>query len=463
MFNTIETLESRTLLSGVTLITHGWNGDIDHWINRMSDDLIARMGGADAATRYTLTLRENSNGAAYVQNFAVNPGFKHVQETTKGEIILVVDWTTMDTDVNHPLTEIASVITNFMENTDADGIRLASLPIHTISQSRGTALLDAIAQSFGKAGIWVDQQTNIDPHPISQMGDPAQTTYDNVAFYDNYWRDDGDPNNGDTDGQPVAGAYNLNTTWVQDHHDGWAHIVMPGYYDGSINLTATDDGEAPIQAQYWYGDGSTPTTFPSRTQTGFLYTQFMGGARPLSGVWAAQQGTGTRANTTSAVGDQWGNIGDIRVLNDGGTVRAGKTLTYRYIHQDRDTFSNVTFFLDTDTNPFNNNNARTLRRTNLQFNTGIVPNRSNGGTTGIAPGSYYIYARFDDSQGHRRYNYSQSFTVAPDPHAVTHAVTQSVSHVSVYGPPPPPISAASGFFSTTPMSKDVSSLRSLIA
>src|SRR5256885_874420 len=82
------------------------------------------------------------------------------------------------------------------------------------------------------------------PHPIAVLNDAPPTIYDNVAFVDNYWRTDFNPNNEDHDGQSVDGAYNLNAQWLQDHWDGYysAHLAPSGYYTGTIDYAATFGG-----------------------------------------------------------------------------------------------------------------------------------------------------------------------------------------------------------------------------
>src|SRR5205823_1254433 len=135
-------------------------------------------------------------------------------------------------------------------------------------------------------------------------------TFDNVAFSDTYWRSDGDANNLDFDGEPVAGSHNqsLNNS-VQQNFIGLAHRSVPSYYDGTVNLKTADGGDAPIMSS-WYGTGGDK---PARDQTGYVFSRLAGGARPADGLWAASGGTASREPAGQS-GSQWPEVSDVRVL-----------------------------------------------------------------------------------------------------------------------------------------------------
>jgi hypothetical protein len=220
---------------------------------------------------------------------------------------------------------------------------------------------------------------------------------------DNYWRWDGNPNNTSTNGSPVNGAYNLNVWWLDSEYTGWsmAHVVPAGYYVGTIDTTTNWGGEGPIYPD-WYGN--TPDK-PARDQTGFIYTSIVGAARPLSGVWSASGGTGARTPTGQS-GSQWANVTDVKVTS-GTTFTSGQTIQMSYLRGDRDSNATVTFYLDSDQNPYNGSFAKTLGSTSFSSSPTPTSAQASGATDGVATGSYYVCAAVTDSAGHTRYAYSK--------------------------------------------------------
>jgi hypothetical protein len=399
----VETLESRTLFAGVTLITHGRDGHIWGFNQAVADDITKRLGGPAQAPEYLLKLTPDPTDGHLVPTVTHIDGTGTPQTSTSGEIILLIDWTSVDTNVDYQLPYIAGVITSVMNSNAVGGVRLSELPIHGISISRGTGLLDEIAKSLGQQGVWVDQETYCDPNPVEVMGDAPPTVYDNVAFVDNYWRWDGNPDNSSTNGSPVNGAYNLNVWWLDNQSIGWAldHLVPGGYYVGTIDTTTNWGGEGPIYSD-WYGN--TPDK-PARDQTGFIYTNIVGAARPLSGVWSASGGTGARTPTGQS-GSQWANVTDVKVTS-GTTFTSGQTIQLSYLGGDRDSNANVTFYLDSDQNPYNGSFAKTLGSASFSSSSTPIGSQASGATDGVATGSYYVCAAVTDSAGHTRYAYSR--------------------------------------------------------
>src|SRR4051794_1430494 len=186
----VEGMEARTFLAGVTLLSHGWNGGLGGWLEATANGISARLGGNSQVPRYILHVRPNNNGVLFGSIEHVN-GTAFPDNNGHGEIILITDWTTISTDTHYSLRNIGDVIGDYMTSQTVDGIRLASLPIHAVSLSRGTGAIDEIARALGERGVWVDQETYCDPFPlINEMGDNFETIYDNVEFVDNYWRTD---------------------------------------------------------------------------------------------------------------------------------------------------------------------------------------------------------------------------------------------------------------------------------
>lgn len=403
-----ENLEERRLFAGVTLLTHGRDGHLWGFVDTAVAAITARVGGPSQAPRYVLTLAPDANKNLLVQSIKHVDGTGTPQSSSKNEIILVVDWTSVDKDIDYPLHKVAKVVGDFLLTTPVDGVKLAELPLHQISISRGTGLLDEISKVLAKSGVWVDQQTYTDPNPVAANFDAPPAIYENVAFVDNYWRTDGNPNNLSTNGRSVEGAYNLHAQWLDDNISGWAskHLVPAGYYVGTIDLNTNNGGEGPIYAQ-WYGDSPDK---PARDQTGYLYSRVIGGARPTSGLWSASGGSASRISVDHE-GDQWANITDLSVAG-GNSVAAESTVQLQYLYQDRDSSTRIGFYLDVDQNPYNNNNVNeSLNVTKPNASDSPVSATTNVSFAGVGSGQYWIYAKISDDQGHVRYAYTRQLSV----------------------------------------------------
>jgi hypothetical protein len=437
----IESLERRQLLAGITILAPAWDGGLNGWLNTAENDITADLGGPQNVPRYILTVAPNSGGTLVVQGVTHVAGTGTPQANNPGQILVTLDYTSIATNPNYPASETAALVTNFMENDPVDGVTWASLPIHLISTSIGTAITDAIAQSLDTSGIWVDQETYLDPNPDTSAPffDPLNAVYDNVEFADDYYRLN--PNDTNTNaipqGHPIDGAYNLELTWVQADFSGFgiAHLAPPAYYDGTIapSTVGGSDGDGPIHTD-WYGDGSTPTTFPSASQTGFLYTNIEGGTRPASGLWAASGGSGDRTAVTHS-GTQWPNVSDVNPITT--TAASNTTLQLNYIHEDQSEADNITFSLDTDQNPYNGTGYTIGTATNLASSNSISSGSFTGSLNGVPAGTYYVVAQATDSSGLARYDYSiGKVTITPGVITVTNAahsnpgiVTGNTSHL----------------------------------
>ncbi|MBC8106528.1 MAG: hypothetical protein H7Z14_08060, partial [Anaerolineae bacterium] len=201
--------------------------------------------------------------------------------------------------------------------------------------------------------------------------------------------------------------YNLYQQFINDHADGYelVHLAPASYYVATINLNTHDGGEGPIHDD-WFGNSADK---PARDKTGFYYSNIIGGPRPLDGVWAASGGSGQRTASGSD-GAQFPNIADLRPTN--GNISAGDPIEIRYIQQDRDSGATVTFYLDRDRNPYNDNFANTLGQTTFGANSAITNGTYTASSAGVAKGSYWLTAKVVDDGGRTRYAYSRSVTVS---------------------------------------------------
>jgi hypothetical protein len=366
----------------------------------MTNSITAQEGGSSQVPLYELTVDStpSDSGGPLAGSIQQLSG-PTPQANISGDIIVQVNYYNISADVAYSSAYIGSVIANYMMNTPVDGITLASLPIHLLAVSRGSAICDAMAQTLGQSGVWVDQETYLDPDPIAAQGDPPTTLYDNVEFSDDYWRNDGSASQ-IGDGHPVAGAYNFNLYWIDSEGftSTFEHLAPAAYYIGTIDQTLTDDGDGPILSS-WYSD--TPT-MPARDDTGWIYSDLVGAPRPLSGVWAASGGTGTRTPAGQS-GTQWGNISDLAV-SSGGTVIDGNSIQASYLHEDRGGSDTVTFYLDSDRNPYDGFSSQ-IGTTTLAESASPTNQTTTLSTVGVAPGTYWLCAQVTNSAGNTRYAY----------------------------------------------------------
>ena len=429
----LESLEPRRLFAGVTIIAHGLDGTIAGWVTDAAAEVANRAGGTSSAAVYTLTVGR-SNGNIAVLSYTRDSGYSAPTSLGACEIVIKLDWSTVS-DSSASTGDVAGVVASFIRSKPSGEVRLAELPIHLIGFSRGGSLVTAIARSLGRSGVWVDQQTNLDPHPIDGIneprnenyGDTAMATFDNVAFSDTYWRSAGSPgDNGDYDGEAVSGSHNLNVTGVQQLNVNNAHQSVQTYYSGTIDLSATSAGGISINSG-WYD--SSPSK-PARSATGFLFSRIVGGARPADGLWSAQGGSAARSAAGKS-GSQWANVGDLKVMG-GYTFSAGSTIQIRNIRQDRDTGATLSLFLDRDRNPYDGT-TKTIRKASISAGDSIQSGRLSGSTSGVSAGRYFIGAKITDADGHTRYAYGKRITLTSGTRAVTHAL----SYVPATAPPTP--------------------------
>src|SRR4051812_22378511 len=207
-----EVLEGRELLAGVTILTHGYNGDITGWVATAANDIANRIGTADTS-RYVMTVDRDAQGQLAVTSFTRDGG-PGIENSVNGEAIVRLDWSKVS---NGDFSTVAggNVVADYLMNAHGPEHALAALPMHLIGHSRGTSLMTVVAQRLGERGVWVDQLTSLDPHPVDghddflniNFGDQSMQTWDNITFADDYWRTDGNTQNLDFDGEHVAGAH----------------------------------------------------------------------------------------------------------------------------------------------------------------------------------------------------------------------------------------------------------------
>ncbi|MGH7176541.1 MAG: hypothetical protein ACREJC_04090, partial [Tepidisphaeraceae bacterium] len=402
-----EPLEPRRMLAGVTLLTHGFLGNINGWVKSVADGIVTRAGGRQSASQYVMRVDRNSAGSLAVTSFTLERGSSDARTTRAAEIIIKLDWSRVSGG-SVSTTQVGNVVGDFLRRGNSLTPTLTSVPLQLIGHSRGASLNVAISQYLGRLGIFVEQNTFLDPVPLNSFpfdfGDAAMNVFDNVAFSDNYWRSNGNPISVEPNGRSVNGTYqgNLNQT-VQVVNSGSPHNSVPAYYFGTINYTATTDGVATIFPS-WYGINNDR---PPRDRTGYLFSRIMNGTRPANGVGIAYGGTARRVGAGQSSAGQWPNLTDLSVL-EGSSISAGQNITLRFLRQDRDSTASYEFFLDNDQNPFNNTNASVFKLTGRTFSQAdaITATRLAARTVGAAPGTYFVYCKTADPGGRIRFAYS---------------------------------------------------------
>jgi Ca2+-binding RTX toxin-like protein len=407
-------LEPRHLLAGVTLLIHGNSGNITGWVAKAADYIKQRAGGGSAVSTAVLTIGKNASNKLAVLGYATESGSPAITAATQGELILKVDWSAVASAAASTV-QVGNLVADFLLTDPGNGLPLAQLPIHLVGHSRGASMDVAIAQALGKRGVWVDQMTLLDAHPVDGVndfangnyGDVAMTTPSNVYFADGYWRTDGNTQNFDFDGEPTPGAYNLNLQdSVQQSFFVSAHSAVTAWYNGTINTSATAGGEQPIQSG-WY---SGTATKPARDQTGFAYSRLGGLTQPESGVGTNFGGTGARTSPGKASGSQSPNALAVQVNT--ATFSTGRDLTVSALTGDADSSATVQFFVDRDRNPYNGNSALTLAGVATNGATKRV--RQTFTTVDLTPGSYYLGVAVTDGS-RTRYAYRQAAVTAQSP------------------------------------------------
>ena len=408
-------------------------------------------GGISKVPQYTMVI----NSTFIDQGLRVS-SFKHdfgtpdpSDEQANGEIIVKVDWGAVSggppyvqTDLLAPL--VADYITD-KTKTQAAGLdhALAESPIHMIGHSRGASLMSRLASLLAVRGLWVDQLTMLDPHPLTypdalvyktsstpfrtQRPDPPIVLSSNVTFAESYWREDGLNRQQplDFDGQDVNGALNRQLDEEVLSQDGYTlslfslspeHSDVHLWYHGTIDTGEETFADAYDGTQYvtstmrqtWYSSADD-----RGRKTGFYYSRIGGGAadRPASGLHTAVVSAGN-----------WPNIENVSIMSWHRSFTLGQVIPVEYEFQDFDSGGTITFSLDQDLNPYNlSNNASPISFNPFNYDSTGASRSSATRGLGTAdynePGTYYVLAAISDGT-RTRFAYCPEtieLTRAPDP------------------------------------------------
>lgn len=422
---------SASLGGGLTMITHGYDGDITGWVNGTARAIpdYYRFPGTNFSL-YSLSVTDN-NGFYYLTTTRI--GGDQPSKTDSGEILIELDWSQLAGGIfsTYSTYSVATAVawgllqTNLV--TELGEHALAEMPIHLVGHSRGGSLMSEVSRLLGTNGIWVDHLTTLDPHPLNNDGffdlpsgvDAPVRTYANVLFHDNYWQDLG---NGitDPDGEQVAGAYSrqlrylaggyFNAGSVAPNHAN-THLWYYGTIDFGMPATDTEASISSPERDDWW---NSYESFGVRA--GFQYSLIGGGDRlspdqPLGpGSATISEGYNHFTNRTALISNsgEWPNLVrfdrlDTNVVTQGGTIPM--TLQYEWA-KPGSSVATIAFYLDDDFNPLNNNDHLIGQSTvsgaaSLMSGTLSLPID----VTNAAPGVHSIYAKI--SGGNRsRYLYA---------------------------------------------------------
>ncbi len=440
---------------GVTVITHGFSGNITDWILPMAAEMPGYPGfpGADL-TCYDVDIEKSVSSYRYEVRLLDGP---QPQLGDSGEIVIKLDWSSVATDLSTSSTDVAEAAALALLDPDFQaqlgGRPLVELPLHLIGYSRGASVVSDICRELGERGVWVDHLTLLDPVPVgTPYGDAAISIYENVLYADNFYQSLGGfltPM-----GTSYPGCFNRNLTRLDGGYSGSFsnHYDPHLWYHGTIGLaTPTSDTQATLGANeraLWYADAENE----GRT-AGFHYSRIGGGDRlatlvPVDGTSASIRdgynrrwdlGAGAGNNNRSALPQfvpEWPNLITLDRPSPG-TVGEGETIELQMRYQCGGTGGTVTPFLDRDRNPWNANEWEFEEFAVSPTGAGAVAAVDVSMTMPAASAGRWAAGMMIESNGNRRYLYLGSdLVVAPRARILTESAGYdgNVFSFAVVGP-----------------------------
>jgi hypothetical protein len=414
--------------AGVTIITHGFNGNVDDWITPMAQQIPNYdLFPGSTFSRYQLTVASDYS-MSQSRVGGVSPLI-----SDSGEIIIELDWSSRASDPFNASQDIAAAVVPVLLSStfvpELGGRSLAEFPIHLIGHSRGGSVITEMARLLGQQGVWVDHQTALDPAPLSEYGDADLHTFVNVLFADDYWQMNSDstcPN-----GQSQSRAYSRYLTVLPGGYS-CNHSDVHLWYHGTIDWshTPTTDSEATITSSE---RGNWWTSYEAQGHLAGFYYSRIGGGNRLSADEPAGAGTGSVRDGYNQVWDFGAGISDNRVplpsnngswpnlikfdLLTGQPVTPGDNVSLQYFFQLNQALSQnatVKIYLDDDANPYNGNHGQIFQSTEHGTGTNVVQRQFLFNTGSTSPGQYYVYAEIAYG-AHTRYLHAPGKLVIQTP------------------------------------------------
>ncbi len=372
LFSVVLLLAGPALAGGVTIVTHGYVwaiGDEPEWLGRMVESMRDYPKG-DRGRRYTVQVQDDLFQCGGNRVRIVGVGGPNPSVAPSGEIFIIVDWSQLSSAEFCSARKVAEAVYSQFSDPDffplLEGRPLFEQSIHLVGHSRGASLVTELAKLAGEDGVIIDHLTFLDPHPT--VGDGHPTVHTNVLFADNYYQTSNVLDFPCLTGLPVAGAFNrrLNTLsggYLCEHSD--THL----WYHGTVDHVSVplDDGGATItssERELWYEGGN------QGRDSGFVYSRLSGRGnrknahRPNSDSDVVSTGFARlfggdshyrkEVDTTAA---SWPNIVTLEVAPESEFARIGEPIEIELQVYDRDSDSEVHFYLDSDTNPYNSNDV----------------------------------------------------------------------------------------------------------
>jgi hypothetical protein len=457
----VELLERRELLAGVTLIAHGFNSDANGWVTAMAEAIANRpdLSIDQAIYRWDVTDPGHDGGPLSVTSTKLSGPALADAGTDAPEIAVLLNWSDVAGKIFGSYTrssgDVAAAVTECLLSADflAElGGPLASLPLDLIGHSRGGSLVGALAHELAVHGVWVEQVTTLDPHPVDGINDPfgfdfddaPMVAWDNVLYWDNYWRENDDLL--DFKGETVANVHDVHLSdsvlavggYSYEHSD--VHLWYYGTIDTSENPPA-NNGDADVPNN-WYGGANPP-----RLTSGYAYSRLVGGQRESDGVTAQCAGGLAQRQPVVVTQSAWPNVLDLQVVGTTTAFAGGAAVPVAFYQLDTDSGATITFSLDADQNPLNANQQVVLQRSaasaaTLQQNSASLP------TTNVPTGMYFVLAAITDADSHTRYAYARPALTVDNPSvnlpptdiildatvALEHVTGCRIGHVTVVDP-----------------------------
>ena len=436
-----EALEDRRLLNGLTLITHGFGDNASGWVTSMANQVVDEISsrfGCSVTDVAQVKLTVNSN-------LTVTPTWIHQSNlgTSKcAETVVLLDWSavagnwfsaTFFGTISSTVDVAAAVAPCLYEPLSALGLNvpLAQGPIQLIGHSRGGSLVGELAKDLGKQGLWVDQVTTLNAHPLTNTGldwalvpgvtDAPMTAWNNVVFWDNYWEttfayphgqwipgacNDPGGNFGDANADaPLTFPSGGYPTYVGGSHND-VHLWYQGTVDTTDNPVSDGSGYSfNSQTGGWYGGLNPP-----QTTSGYYFSRIDGGDRTSSaasdGLLWDDAGSRTPVNLTVPQGSAWDNV-EITSLPQDITLNQGTSLPLNLKYEAFGS-TQITVGFDTDANPYDGTMNGLQWSVSAPSSNGSIFSSANTSlsTGGLTPGtSYYVYAKITNG-GNTCYYYA---------------------------------------------------------
>jgi hypothetical protein len=420
--------------AGITLITHGNQPSEEYpeWVEFMAT-VIGSENISGTWTRYKIMI--DDPGWESLRATVVHSGAAPL-DADSGEIVIELDWSQVAGGLFIPDYSTAYIAEKVVECLTAPdffpglGRPAVELPIHLAGHSRGGVLVAQIAELLGQLGIWVNQVTTLDPVPLSKdtlAGAFPMQLRENVLFADNYIQE----LTPFVQGSRLAGSY-PRPAWDDpaDLPDGYsaAHSDVHLWYHGTIDLnTPATDGVGPdaqtITSSMRSSTGWWSSSEMEGEQAGFYYSRILGGTY----VGGTRSGVGYTPPTspfrepwsiTAAGADVWDNV-EITALVPDTTIFPGDTLQINTWFYDQNNDAVISWGLDSDNqNPYRGTDRIVLdsiAASALPFGTGeslTTPRYVSRtlSTTGVLPGSYFVYAQISNDTTTRYYYFGSNGT-----------------------------------------------------